>query len=491
MKAVMLMFDSLNRHMLSPYGCAWTHTPNFQRLAERTATFDTAYCCSMPCMPARRELHTGRPNLLECNWGAIQPYDDSMPRMLSEAGVQTHLASDHFHYWEENAPNYHTQYRTWEAFRGQEGDPWIGWAGPVEPPAHINAKGRDQDWINRRFIQHEHQWSLVQTVNAGIDYIRRNAPFDRWFCQIECFDPHEPWFVPRHYKDIYEKLRDYDGPLFDWPGYGEVSETREQVEIARHNYAALLAMCDVYLGNVLDVFDELDLWRDTMLIVNTDHGFLLGEHGWWAKNTPPWWEELSHIPLFIHDPRCPQAAGSRRESFVQTIDLAPTLLRCFDLEPTAAMTGVDLAPVIAGDRGGRAAGLFGGFGHYVSVTDGRYIYMRAPVRDDGQPLNEYGLTLMNLRGRMQRGETVDMQMVDGFAFTHGQPTMRVAVPPGRGRHAAARGHLLYDLATDPGQHHPLDDATLEQRMTRMLIEQMQAVDAPPEQYVRLGLERPV
>jgi arylsulfatase A-like enzyme len=60
MKTVMVMFDSLNRRMLSSYGCVWTHTPNFDRLAKRAVTFDNCYAGSLPCIPARRELHTGR-----------------------------------------------------------------------------------------------------------------------------------------------------------------------------------------------------------------------------------------------------------------------------------------------------------------------------------------------------------------------------------------------------------------------------------------------
>ena len=63
MRAVIMMFDSLNRHMLEPYG-GTAYTPNFARLAEHSAQFDTSYACSLPCMPARRELHTGRPNFL-------------------------------------------------------------------------------------------------------------------------------------------------------------------------------------------------------------------------------------------------------------------------------------------------------------------------------------------------------------------------------------------------------------------------------------------
>lgn len=119
MRAVMVMFDSLNRHLLQTYGCDWTHTPNFQRLARRAATFDTSYVCSMPCMPARRDLHTGRPNFLHRAWGPVEPFDDSMPQRLREAGVHTHLATDHYHSGRTAAPPITRVIRptTWSAGR--------------------------------------------------------------------------------------------------------------------------------------------------------------------------------------------------------------------------------------------------------------------------------------------------------------------------------------------------------------------------------------
>lgn len=484
MKAVMLMFDSLNRHMLGPYGCGWTHTPNFRRLAEKTATFNTAYVGSMPCMPARRELHTARPNFLHGHWSPMEPYDDSAITMLREAGVHTHLCSDHYHYWEAPSGNYHTKYNTWDFYRGQEGDPFVMQVAPPVVPEHENGKGRPQDWINRMHITAEPQWPLVQTIEAGLGHIRRNADQDRWFLQLECFDPHEPWQVPERYKQLWQELRAYDGPLFDWPGYCPVDpavDSPEKIDRARKTYAALLAMCDAYLGDVLDLFDELGLWADTMLIVNTDHGFLLGEHDWWAKNSPPWYEELSHIPLFIWDPRTPGCAGQRRDSFVQTIDLPPTLLGYFGIEPTQRMIGRDLAATIADDTPARDAGLFGGFGHYVSVTDGRHVYMRAPVNEDGGPLYEY--TLQNLRG----GEGSNLQRHEGFEFTRGWPVWRRGPITGRGGHARDAGHLLFDVVNDPRQQHPLADPALEMRMTELLIEQMRSAQAPADQYERLGL----
>ena len=101
MKAIMVMYDSLNREMLEPYGCNWTKTPNFRRLAEKCVQFEQCYVGSMPCMPARRELQTGRINFFHRSWGPMEPFDDSMPEILKKGGVYTHLVSDHQHYWEE------------------------------------------------------------------------------------------------------------------------------------------------------------------------------------------------------------------------------------------------------------------------------------------------------------------------------------------------------------------------------------------------------
>jgi arylsulfatase A-like enzyme len=69
----MIMFDSLNRHMLPPYGDTFIQAPNFARLAERAVTLDNFYAGSMPCMPARRELHTGRYNFQHPSCGPREP----------------------------------------------------------------------------------------------------------------------------------------------------------------------------------------------------------------------------------------------------------------------------------------------------------------------------------------------------------------------------------------------------------------------------------
>ncbi|MEX0775057.1 MAG: sulfatase [Phycisphaeraceae bacterium] len=500
MKVVMVMFDSLNRHMLPPYGCDWVHAPNFQRLAQKTVTFNTSYICSMPCMPARRDFHTGRPNFLHCPWGPLEPFDDSVPQMLRQAGVYTHLASDHYHYWEDGGSNYHCRYNSWEFARGQEGDPWIGQVrDPAIPPA---TAGRDtprwrQDWVNRAHMRREEQQPQPKTFASGIDFIRRNHDQDNWFLQIETFDPHEPFFTHRKYKDLYaEHYQRYAGKHFDWPPYRPVQETPQEVEHARHEYAALVSMCDSYLGEVLDTMDQLNLWEDTMLIVWTDHGFLLGEHDHWAKMRTPWYEELAHTPFFMWDPRCGKK-GERRDALVQpAIDLGPTLLEFFGVPATADMTGKVLRDTVARDAPVREAALFGVFGGQVNVTDGRYVYMRPTAAETTAPLYRYTLMPATMAARLDTRELAQVELAGPFSFTKGCRVMRIgsgqphpSVPSEKmWLNADCCRQLLYDVHSDPHQTAPIEDAAVTQRLTEQMVLLMRQCDAPPEQYQRLGLE---
>ncbi|MDA0321305.1 MAG: sulfatase [Verrucomicrobia bacterium] len=483
MKAIMVMFDSLNRRMLPPYGGDWVHAPNFSRLAERTLTFDNAYIGSMPCMPARRELHTGRPNFLHRGWGPLEPFDDSMPQILKESGVYTHFATDHYHYFEDGGCTYHTKYSSWEFFRGQEGDPWIGQVADPPVPAHLG-NSRRQDWVNREQMRHEEDQPQPQTFKAGIDFMHRNCNEDNWFLQIETFDPHEPFFSQRKYKDLYAKHYDeYKGDHFDWPAYGKVKESPEEVEHCRHEYAALMSMCDVYMGQVLDAMDELDLWKDTMLIVNTDHGFLLGEHDSWAKCWLPFYQELAHIPFFVWDPRCGKR-GERRNSLVQTIDIAPTLLDFFGVEIPTDMLGKPLGETIATDSPVRETALFGMFGSHVNVTDGRYVYMRgAEGPEDSVPCH-YTHMPTNMTQPFKTDAMSELSLAEPFSFTKGSRTMRI---PGAGWYKAQKDTRLYDVQLDPLQSAPLEDPETEERMIAELVRLMKECDAPPEQYERLGL----
>jgi len=446
-------------------------------------------------MPARRELHTGRYNFLHRAWGPLEPFDESMPERLDNHGIYTHLSTDHYHYFEDGAMTYHGRYTSWDFERGHEGDPWKGVVGDFETPealverhsANSNPKSLKQmwrqDWINRSYMTREEDQPQPRTFENGLEFIRTNAEADQWFLQIETFDPHEPFFTQQKYKELYP--HDYDGPHFDWPPYRTVEETPEQVQHMRYEYAALLSMCDEYMGKVLDLMDELNLWEDTMLIVCTDHGFMLSEHEWWAKNTQPWYSELARTPLFIWDPRS-QRQDVAVDSLAQMTDLSATLLEFFDVPRPSTMEGQPLRDAVASGTPTHEAVLFGIHGGHVNVTDGRYVYMRAPVAPENTPLNEYTLMPTRMRRLFTPEEMQEAEFVPPFSFT--KEMSLIKVPAASWTDAHSFGHLLFDLAADPQQATPLQDPQIEARMIQLMIARMQANDAPPEQYTRLGLE---
>jgi arylsulfatase A-like enzyme len=194
MKAVLVLFDSLSRLAIGPYGGA-VRTPNFDRFARKAVTFESHYVGSLPCMPARRDLHTGRLNFMHRSWGPLEPFDNSMPEILKNEGVYTHLISDHLHYFEDGGATYHTRYRSFDFIRGQEYDPW---KAMVEPPLdrfkeiyakkHYDLDGasepaqrswaRLQHAINREFMQDEADFPGPGCFAAAFEFLDRNRRAD-------------------------------------------------------------------------------------------------------------------------------------------------------------------------------------------------------------------------------------------------------------------------------------------------------------------------
>ncbi len=491
MKAILIMFDSLNRHFLPNYGCTWTKMPNFERLAQHTATFDCFFGGSMPCMPARRELHTGRYNFLHRSWSPLEPFDESICRNLRQSGIYSHITTDHFHYWEDGGSRYLTQYDSHETARGQQGDPWIPCVEKPYWPDTYSLRTAGANWrhdcANRVYLNSEDRMPQTRTFKNGIEFLDANAGSDNWFLQIEAFDPHEPFYSQQIYKDLYP--HEYHDKQMDWPNYGRNDLNPAATQHLRYEYAALMSMCDTYLGKVLDKMDEYDLWKDTMLIVNTDHGFMLGEKEWMGKNVQPFYNELIRLPFFLHDPRHPQADGTRRSSLAQTIDIPVTLAEYFGAPPLRHAQGVCLEPAVSRDEAIRDYALFGIFGGHINITDGRYVYMRAACSSHNAPLYEYTLMPCHMNAPFTPQELKTAQLVPApFPFTDGVPLLRIE--GSAGSNSYWYGTRLYDLETDPDELHPITDCPEEhRRMAELLVRGMRESDAPIEQYERVGLPR--
>ena len=242
-------------------------------------------------------------------------------------------------------------------------------------------------------------------------------------------------------------------------------------------------MCDVHLGLILDFMDAHDMWKDTVLIVNTDHGFLLGEHEWLGKNFPPPYDELVHLPFYFHVPGI--AEGGRCEQLATTVDIAPTLLELFGCvqTPMGEMDGRSLLPALEG-KPVREWALFGVHGCYTGITDGRMTYLKAEQNEDA-PLYEYTLMPTNIRGYFSEDQLRRGELVEGTRFTNGIPCIRYPVV--KIYQTAKLKDRLYDLKKDPEQLKNLSGSPEETVWKDKLTNALKQVQAPQEEFFRLGL----
>ena len=482
MKTLFILMDSLNRHYLNAYGESWVQTPNIDRLAERGVVFDNHYCCSMPCMPARRDLYTGRASFLESPWGPIQPWDDCLQTELRrQLGTYSHLITDHFHYFRAGGEGYHTCFDTWEFPRGQCWDPWHALVRDPERPVY-RGRNRRTYWANREFLDTEkdEEYTPPQCFIRAMEFLDHNHEADNWHLHLEVFDPHEPFACPQRYLDQYDDTWD-DRYHFDWPEYEPVSEEPEAVEHIRKRYAGTLSMADHWLGKLLDRMDALDLWRDTAVVFTTDHGHLLGEHGYWAKNYMFDYQELVHIPLIVCQPG---VRGGRVDALPSAIDLMPTFLGLHGAESTDHVHGKPVCALLAGPVEHHDAVLYGYFGKDINLTDGRYTYCRQALPNSFL----YNHTAMpsGSQGVIDRKVLAQSEFGIFLQHTAGVPHLRIR-SPSHWHHDAPDFNPIFDLVADPQQQQPIRDPELEHRLEDRMKELLARFDAPACQYTRVGL----
>ena len=482
MKTIFILMDSLNRHYLGLYGAGRVRTPNLERLAARGIVFENHFAGSMPCMPARREMMTGRHNFLEAPWGPIEPFDDCLPvELRRKRQVYSHLITDHYHYWRPMGEGYHELFDTWELERGQEYDPWHPLVVDPETPAHHGRYAR-QFWVNRRWMdtERDEDYPTPRCFVRAVEFMRNNHAADNWHLHLELFSPHEPFACPKRYLEMAGDT--WNEPYeFVWPDYVPVQEGPEAVEHVRKCYAGTLMMADTWLGRFLDTMDDLGAWKDTTVILTTDHGHLLGEHGYWAKNYMFDYKEIVHIPLMVCTPD-ESRAGRRVTGLTATIDLMPTLMDLHRAPLPPHVQGKSLLPLLDREGPHHDAVLYGYHGKDIGMTDGRHTYCRQPL--EGSFL--YHFTAMPRRYFRDREKLAGAEVGRFLKHAYDIPVYRVKVPSHR-HHGAPDFNPIYDIRSDPEQLRPIRDARLESELAAKMRELLRRYDAPECQYARVGL----
>ena len=483
MKVIFVLLDSLNRNYLPIYGNDWMQSPNIVRLADKGMVFDNHWIGSAPCMPARRDILTGRLNFLERNWGPIEPFDIPFTRLLRGAGIRSHMETDHYHYFHVGGEDYHTQFDTYAFHRGQEGDCWRSATTPPAEPEHLGRWSAQYD-MNREAFTSAANYSTPKTFTGAIDWLQRNEGADDYVLWVEGFDPHEPFDCPREYVDRYGD--DWKGPRYDWTTYREVEEGEEATTHLRRQYAGTVSMADEYLGKLFDELERQNSFDDTLIILTTDHGHLIGEHDSTGKNRWHVWNELGNIPLVIKLPGNLHA-GQRRSQLTQNIDMMPTLLDFFNVSFEHPIHGESLKEVLEKDAPvKRKAALYGWFGMPVNVTDGSFTYMRAAAREDNGPLYQHFLSPTSYHFH----EVPGAQFFEDAEFGQFLPYTDLAVLRTRwhmNRWSTVKDTQLFNIEDDPGQPRNLAGSEMEEKYVELLKQTMREMDSPEGQYERLGL----
>jgi arylsulfatase A-like enzyme len=425
---------------------------------------------------------TGRFNFMERDWGGVEPFDLTLPELLKQNGIFSHITTDHNHYFEIGGEGYCQLFSSWDLHRGQEFDPWVSRVDQPALPDHYYGKASVQYEMNRTRMREDKDFSTPRTIASACQWLKDNKNADNYYLQVETFDPHEPFDVPDVYLNLYND--DYKGPRYDWSSYDKVHEPVEAIEYLSKRYAATLTMTDKWLGKLFDQLKENGDYDDTMIILTADHGHLLGEHDWTGKNLMPAYNELSHIPLIIRQPGG-MGRGERISALTQNIDMMPTLLDYFGIEKPGNLHGKSWIPLLSGEAESiRDYALFGWFGMAVNITDGRFTYFKAPARDDNYPLNFYGSLMTTLWRYLGRDDADKLEMGRFLSWTD-YPVYKL--PFAEKGIGAVRENLLFNIGEDYKQEHPLENKEIEERMTRALIRCMKESDSPEEQFERLGL----
>lgn len=504
MNIILVLVDSLTRSCLPAYNQdSPCKTPNIDRFAARAQIFDNHFVGSLPCMPARRELIAGRKEFLWRPWGSLEVFDPRLPAEVKKGGYHTHIVTDHYHYWEEEANGYIQSYDTTEMIRGHEVDhfepqdssePKPDWVKKVEEFRAAEHIG--QYYANTKDFKGEEDFFSAKTFAGACDWLDRHASKGKFFMHVETFDVHEPFHVPEPYESMYAEGASKN-EFNIWPPYqvyddlNAFMDQTSEAELAflRSQFMGKVTMMDKWFGTLMDKLDEMALWDDTMVILTTDHGHDMGERRAFGKQHPHF-DSHANIPLMIWHPANP-GNGKRVSGLSQTVDLFATIIDAagVDITPHNRHSHSLLPMVVEDAPSPRDAVLYGTFGQGVCATDGNWTILKAP--DPDQPLFLYSTAIFRplivdnpVDGRLAKApnKPVDQGYFDPSVDL---PMWQIPIKID----PRTTENFLFHRAEDPEQDTNLwdrEDAQRE-RMLGLLRRLLDEDGHPPEQLARLEL----
>jgi uncharacterized sulfatase len=354
--------DDMNND-LGCFGHPFVKSPNIDRLAAQGIAFANAYCQFPLSSPSRSSLLTGlRPDhtrVFDLTYHFRQDMPDvvTLPQMFMNNGYFVARVGKLYHY-------------------GNPGD--IGTNGlddKVSWNERFNPAGRDKTALELDVINYtpqrkglgaamaffsdpagtdpEHTDGKVAAEAIRLMKENKDKPF---FIAAGFYKPHCPWISPSKYFGMYGlsqmKLPEISeatktaypsaalGSTSPWPYFGITSAQALDCKLA---YYAAISFVDAQIGKLLDALDSLGLAENTIVVFWSDHGYHLGEHGLWFKQSC--FEESAKTPLIISAPGL-KTDGHVCRRTVELIDIYPTLAELTGIKPPETLDGLSLAKLL-------------------------------------------------------------------------------------------------------------------------------------------------
>ncbi len=313
-----ISLDDLNDWVGCLGGHPQARTPNIDRLADSGMLFTNAHCDAPACNPSRTAIFTG----IAPHRSGLYANNQKMRKLLPNAELLPRYFARHG-YWAGGSGkmlHYFIDARSWDLYYPKKESenpfpPHIPWG---KRPKNLPRAGKWQyvetDWA--AFDVSDEKFGgdvrVAQWVSGQLQR-KHDKPF---FLACGIYRPHEPWFVPKKYFDLFPLDQVQMPPglkaddLDDVPPAGQrFGRNRYLAHIRKHGqwkqgvqaYLASIAFADAMVGRVVDTLDKSPYRDNTIVVLWSDHGWHLGEKEHWQKFTG--WRVCTRVPLVIRVPQ--------------------------------------------------------------------------------------------------------------------------------------------------------------------------------------------
>ena len=370
---VYVMTDTLRTAFLGCYGNETVRTPNIDRFARQSVLFTRAYPESLPTIPVRRAIHTGRRAYPFCDytpvpwdivylpgWQAMDRTEDTLAENLANAGYHTGFVTDTIPYF---APGFNFQrgFWQWNYVRGLQQDRWASvhavsdeemdgyWWPGGDAPMHSNLR---YHVANSRGRLRERDTTTAEVFRWAMEFVEDNRNAEPFYLMIDSFRPHEPWEAPLRYYQMYADP-DYDGLTIPHARYQSMEEQGIDeamlADLVAH-YSGLVTLVDTWFGMFIDTLERLDLLGNTMVIFTSDHGTHFADNPQHVVGKPAYslWPGVMHLPLIVRNPGGAHG-GCVASDLVYNLDTTATVYDVAGIDDHQPIDGQSLVPLLTGD----------------------------------------------------------------------------------------------------------------------------------------------